>query len=170
MIKILKAMFSILIFSLVLISCSESKVSNTDIDEFIKTYQSTNFNVFQNYTIAIRQRNVFETIYLLNDGESVVKNVICFVYVNRITNKIEKIKFKKKTNLKNEKIRSLIYKFREYNFAYLSVDKDINISVNPFTIDLEPYLFFVKKNELKSQVEKNFTVFKHYKGNWYVKG
>ncbi len=158
----------IILALIILVSCSPRKIADRDIDKFIETTKSFDFNRFKNYTIAIRQKGVIETVYFVSSNESNIDNPICFVYVNNYTQNINKIKNFKKNEFEDE-IKEMIKDYTKYDYPYLSVDKYGNYGINPFNIDLSPLLYFCKSNNRKTVLIKNFTHFKYYKKNWYLK-
>lgn len=163
--------YILFVFSFCLFGCSEKKITNKDIDSFIEEYKLTDFSAFTNYTIAIRQKTITETIYLVTDSESNLDNVICFVYVNRFSGNIEKIKkYSVKLDVEKEnEIKKMINEYQKFNFPYLSVDKDGDFCVNPFFVDMKPYILYIKNDKSEMKIKKNFTIFKHYKENWYLR-
>ncbi|WP_298148446.1 hypothetical protein [Flavobacterium sp.] len=166
-----KIKYTLLFFTMFLIGCAEKKITNQEIDSFIEKYKSTDFSPFVNYTIIIRQKTITETIYLVTNSESNIDNVVCFVYVNRLSNNVKKLKkMDLKLNTKKEdEIKNMINEYQKYNFPYLSVDKNGNFCINPFKIDMKPYILFLKTAQNEDKIKKNFTLFKHYKHNWYIR-
>ncbi|UUC45199.1 hypothetical protein [Flavobacterium cerinum] len=162
---------ALIIIGITVSNCSKNEIKKQNIDDFINLYHIKDFSEFKDYTIAIRQKTFNETIYIVSDSDANIDDVICFVTVNKISGKIDKIK-RVDQNLSNERekqIESLIYKYRKYDFPYLSVDNDNNFSVNPFFIDMKPYLLFLHQERNKLKIKKNFMSFKYYKENWYVR-
>ncbi|KQO32743.1 hypothetical protein ASF10_20000 [Flavobacterium sp. Leaf82] len=165
-------------FCLILIffsSCINNKVDENDIDNFISKYEFEDFSFFKDYRIIIRQKNFSETIYMISDSETNIDSVLYFVYVDNFSNKISQIKVGNDKNsiifqaLTDIKIKEIINKYKIYNFPYLSVNNDNSVSINPFFVDMNPYLLRLKTKSDEENIKKNYSVFKHYKKNWYIK-
>lgn len=169
--KIISCYVVIMFFS----SCINNKVDESDIDNFILKYQFEDFSFFKNYRIIIRQKNLSETIYMISDSDTNIDSVLYFVYVDNFKNEISQIKVgTDKTSklinaLNDNKIKEIINKYKIYNFPYLSVNNDNSVSINPFFVDMNPYFLRLKTNSDKKIIKKNYTIFKHYKTNWYIK-
>lgn len=169
--KIISCYVVIMFFS----SCINNKVDESDIDNFILKYQFEDFSFFKNYRIIIRQKNLSETIYMISDSDTNIDSVLYFVYVDNFKNEISQIKVgTAKTSklinaLNDNKIKEIINKYKIYNFPYLSVNNDNSVSINPFFVDMNPYFLRLKTNSDKKIIKKNYTIFKHYKTNWYIK-
>jgi hypothetical protein len=169
--KIINCCLILMFFS----SCINNKVDENDINNFISKYEFEDFSFFKNYRIIIRQKNFSETIYMISDSETNIDSVLYFVYVDNFSNKISQIKagndknsllFQKLTDIK---VKEIINKYKIYNFPYLSVNNDNSVSINPFFVDMSPYLLRLKTKSDEENIKKNYSVFKHYKNNWYIK-
>jgi len=164
----MKRLLAMLIFAcLSFFGCSSKDVSSNDIVQFINEHATEDFNQFKHYTIAIRQNNMFETIYLVSDSDSNIDKPICFVTVNKFSGNIEDVDIKSDSD-KITVIKGLINRYQSYNYPYLSVDKDSNVYINPFYVDMKPYFLFYKSGNGPKKIKSNFAVFKHYQGNCYI--
>jgi hypothetical protein len=169
--KIINCCFVLMFFS----SCINNTVEEGDIDNFISKYEFENFSFFKNYRITIRQKNFTETIYMISDSQTNVDSVLYFVYVNNFSDEISQIKVGTDTTsklfkaLNSNKIKEIIKNYKIYNFPYLSVNQDNSVSINPFFIDMNPYLLRLKTNSDEERIKKNYNIFKHYKNKCYIK-
>lgn len=170
--KILKCLLLLLI---VVTSCVNNKITECDMDEFIVKYEFEDFSYFRNYKLAIRQRTLTETIYIIGDSDSNIDSILFFVYVDNYSNEISQIKegtikqslLSKRLTI--DKIKKMIFKYKKYNFQYLSVNIDNSVSINPYFVSMEPYFLRIETKSNEKFIKKNYTLFKHYKKNWYVK-
>lgn len=169
--KIIMYFIVILFFS----NCGNNKVSKSDIDNFVLKYQYEDFSYFKNYKIIIRQKTFSETIYMIGDSNSNIDSVFFFVFVNNYTDEVSKIETgtsfesisSKKLN--EDKIKKMISKYKKYDFPYLCVNYDNSVSINPFYMDMKPFFLRLNIKSNDKLTKKNFTLFKHYKNNWYIK-
>ncbi|MDR2123178.1 MAG: hypothetical protein LBP34_08645, partial [Flavobacteriaceae bacterium] len=143
-----------------------------DIGSFIEKYQNEDFSEFRGASIAIRQGRFNETRYMVTKIGSNLP--VYFVIYNEFKDSIEKINKsllqKEKINdyFTDEEIKNLINNFRRYDFGLLGVDNEGNVLINPFEINSPAILLRVSKQTGEKEIRKGY-VFKHYKGNWYIR-
>lgn len=151
-------------------SCQNSK--KQDIDSVISKYNSSDFSNFKGSFIAVREKSISETIYILGDSEG--NKPLYFIEYDEIKNKIILInnsilkRMKVPDYFSSEEIKKLISLFRKYDFVLLSVDEDNNVFINPFEINSPALLIRFNKLPNAESVKKGY-LYKQYKGNWYLK-
>ncbi|MFL9845534.1 hypothetical protein [Flavobacterium rhizosphaerae] len=158
----------ILVILLFIVACNKQKYNN--INTFIDHYDSYCFSEFTGYTIFIRDKTLFETVYVLSDYKFDTNNFYYVISKNNITNGIEILQWKNKHNkdISNKKAIDIIADYNDFNFPYLSVSNNGNFSINPFEINMKPYLLHLKKSINNETIKENSRIYKHYRGNWYL--
>ena len=157
-------MLPLLILTILQQSCNAQ-----DIDSVIKKYDNTDFSSLKGFSIHFRsvghQSNT--SIYFvdsynwecppyaveLNDQNKTIVNI----------NNEQVLKRCGQDYLSRERITEVLVEYAQYNLCLVQVDNDGNVYINPDRMERATLL-----RKSKGSTPKDLTLFKHYKGNWYV--
>lgn len=165
-------MKSLYLLSLFFIMSCQNEIKNDDIDTVINKYDKTDFSLFKNTFIGIRERNGNEIVYIIEKAEgnlpvyfvkySISKGSIIDINKTALEEKNIEDYFTSK------EIYSIIQNFRELDLSLLKVDKEGNVFMNPFKINEPAILLRLANPSANKEVRRGY-VYNHYKNNWYIR-
>jgi hypothetical protein len=141
---------------------------NTNIETVISDYDKTDFTNLKGKSIYIRNRDLHSITYFVN-----VFDGTCGPYIVEYSsnnNKIVSVRnnlvlsTRGKDFLTNNEIYAIVKIFAQYKLMLLQVDEDGNVYMNEASQG-SPNLL----RKVPNKSPKNISLFRHYRGNWYVR-
>lgn len=165
----MKKMIRVIVPLLVLTILQQSCNGQT-IDSVIKKYDNVDFSSLKGFLIYFRsdgyQSNT--SIYYVN-----IYGGKCSPYVAEFNDRNKTIvninndlvvKSCGQDYLNTEKITEVLVGYAQYNLCLVQVDNDGNVYINPDRMERATIL-----RKSKGSTPKDLALFKHYKGNWYIR-
>lgn len=155
---------------LLVLTILQQSCNGQDIDSVIKKYDNTDFSGLKGSAIHFRsvghQSNT--SIYFVNmyGGD-------CSPYVVELNDQNKTIvdinndlvlKSCGQDYLSRERITEVLVEYAQYNLCLVQVDNDGNVYINPDRMERATLL-----RKSTGATPKDLALFKHYKGNWYVR-
>ena len=155
---------------LLVLTTLQQSCNGQDIDSVIKKYGNTDFSSIKGFSIHFRsaghQRNT--SIYFVNtyDGKCSPYVVELNDHNKTIVNINNDLVLKScgQDYLSREKITEVLMGYTQYNLCLVQVDNDGNVYINPDRMERATLL-----RKSMGAIPKDLTLFKHYKGNWYIR-
>lgn len=151
---------------------SKKKLETKEINTFISKYETVDFTEFKNAFVAVRQRNLKNIVYIV---QNVSKNdpvyIVTYDQFRDTITDIDRTALEKKgiENYYSQKeISRLILNFRKYDFALLQVDSNNNVFINPWHIG-EPAILLRLNEDTTNETVKIGFVYKKYNNRWYMR-
>lgn len=163
--KITKVILPLLVLTILQPSCNVQ-----DTDSIIKKYDSTDFSGLKGFSIYFRSAGHHNntSIYFVDsyDWECPPYAVEFNDQNQTIVNINNDLVLKKCSQdyLSREKIRQVLMEYAQYNLHLLQVDNDGNVYINPDRMERATLL-----RKTANSTPKDLALFKHYKGNWYIR-
>ncbi|AWH84652.1 hypothetical protein HYN59_05740 [Flavobacterium album] len=138
------------------VSCERKEM----VDEFIEKYDNADFSMFKDVHITLRRGayifsdEINKSVYFVEFKDGQVINVGAYDSVKR--------------HLSNDKIKTLLKAFDDYEFYSLGCDKKKNVFINPFYAGGGTFFLRVDKESGQKEIRLNNNIFIHYKGRWYI--
>lgn len=159
-----------LCFLIVCVFFQSCSCQNIDFNKIIDKYDSLDFSQLRNMSIyrGISTQNMI-TRLCVN-----IYHGSCSPYLVKLNEKNGNIieinndlvlDYCGKDYLSREKIESVVKKYLELDLYLVQVDNDGNVYIKPY--QGRRRLVFLRK--LPDSTPKDLNLFKHYKGNWYIR-
>ena len=158
------------ILPLLVLTILQQSCKSQDIDSVIMKYDNTDFSSLKGFSIHFRsaghQSNT--SIYFVDSyGWECPPYAVEFNDHNKTIVNINNglvLKKCKQDYLSKEKITQVLEAYAQYNLLLLQVDNDGNVYINPDRMDRATLL-----RKSTGSTPKDLALFKHYKGNWYIR-
>lgn len=162
---IIKVILPLLVLTILQMGCNGQNA-----DSVIEKYDTTDFSSLKGFSIYFRStgHQNHTSIYFVNTYDGVCSPyAVEFNDQNKtIVNIDNKLVLKScgKDYLSKEKIAQVVKAYIQYHLLLLQVDKDGNVYINPDRMENATLL-----RKSTGSNPKDLSLFKHYKGNWYVR-